>query len=707
MNKRPVNKYAIKRDIFVFSGIALNFVLALLMHVFDVPLYLDTIGTIIMAALGGYFHGILVAVATNVLCGLFNSASVYYSLLNAFVAILTAYFSRKKYFNSKFKMVGFALIIASVCGIVGGAIQWGLMGKPQFTAIGDMATYLSESTGISSFACFLFANLCLNIVDKGLTTAAAYFLFKAIPEDLRRGIKNSGWQQAPLAGEAKAEAKGQGIKNAKSLRMRMSVLIVAVAVSLTVLLSWISMKLFYDHEKEEHTEIAYNAVKLAAEVIDGDKVAEFFEKGRSDPEYLETEKLLYAIRDKSPGVAYLYANQIRDDGCYFLFDLESEDAETYKVGEKAEFEEAFYPLLPAMRAGEEISPVESDDITGWLLTVYYPVKDSTGRCVCYAGADVQMEYFSSYATRFILRTLLIFSGFFCVAIGYGLWMSGYSLVYPINTMATCANSFAYDSSQVNLDENVDKIKKLEIKTGDEIENLYEALCRVTVNTAEQVKDLKHQSKMITQMQTGLIITMADMVETRDSDTGAHVQKTAAYVRIILEGLRRKGYYTEKLTDKYINDVEMSAPLHDVGKINISDTILNKPGKLTDEEYEIMKTHTTAGKKIMEKAISTVRGESYLKEARNMAAYHHEKWNGTGYPDGLYGEVIPLSARVMAVADVFDALTSKRVYKDAMPLEQALEIIQKDAGTHFDPKCVEAFVDSLDEVKYVLKKYQNS
>ena len=259
--------------------------------------------------------------------------------------------------------------------------------------------------------------------------------------------------------------------------------------------------------------------------------------------------------------------------------------------------------------------------------------------------------------------------------------------------------------QEELDNAVKELRTYEIKTGDAIETLYKSICKMAVETANQVRDINYFADSTAKMQNGLIITMADMVENRDSDTGAHVQKTAEYVKIIAESLKRNGYYLEKLTPKYMSDLVMSAPLHDVGKINISDTILNKPGKLTDEEYEIMKMHTVYGKEIMEKAIVTVKGENYLKEARNMAAYHHERWDGKGYPEGLHGEVIPLSARIMAVADVFDALTSPRVYKPAFPLEKALQILEEGSGTQFDPKCINAFMAALPEVRQVLIKYQ--
>ena len=201
------------------------------------------------------------------------------------------------------------------------------------------------------------------------------------------------------------------------------------------------------------------------------------------------------------------------------------------------------------------------------------------------------------------------------------------------------------------------------------------------------------------MQNGLILVLADLVESRDQCTGDHIRKTAEYTRVIMEQMRKDGIYTEQLTDGFIEDVVRSAPLHDLGKIRIPDAILNKPGKLTDEEFEAIKEHTTAGGNIVSHAIDMVSDSDsgYLIEARNLAYYHHEKWNGQGYPQKLSGEDIPLSARIMAVADVFDALVSKRSYKEPFPLEKAIAIIEEGSGTHFDPNIVTAFLHAREEI----------
>ena len=321
------------------------------------------------------------------------------------------------------------------------------------------------------------------------------------------------------------------------------------------------------------------------------------------------------------------------------------------------------------------------------------------------GADVDLGQVNKKTYKFLTEIVSVYLGvflLFCVLIS---WLAKYHVSLPLKTITRRVYDLVgSENTQQELDENLKRFREIDIRTGDEVEMLYNAICSMSSNQFEYIRSIRRLSEATSKMQDGLIITMADMVDNRDSDTGAHIQKTAAYVRIIVEGLKKKGYYAEKLTPKFMSDAVRSAPLHDVGKISIPDEVLNKAGKLSDEEYEIMKTHTTEGKRIMEHAISTVEGDNYLKEARNMAAYHHERWDGKGYPEGLHGEVIPLSARIMAVADVFDALTSPRVYKPAFTLEKALSILEEGKGTQFDPRCVEVFMDALDEVKVVLRKY---
>lgn len=145
----------------------------------------------------------------------------------------------------------------------------------------------------------------------------------------------------------------------------------------------------------------------------------------------------------------------------------------------------------------------------------------------------------------------------------------------------------------------------------------------------------------------------------------------------------------------------AAPLHDIGKINISDTVLNKPGRLTAEEFEIIKTHSAEGGKIIRQTLTNIESEEYLKMAEDMAMYHHEKWNGSGYPAHLAGEQIPLAARIMAVVDVFDALTSKRVYKDAFSIDKAFQIMEESSGSHFDPAIVGEFLSMRDEIEAIM------
>lgn len=197
---------------------------------------------------------------------------------------------------------------------------------------------------------------------------------------------------------------------------------------------------------------------------------------------------------------------------------------------------------------------------------------------------------------------------------------------------------------------------------------------------------------------------ATMVENRDDNTGGHIRRTQAYVNLMLHKMRHDPRYRDIVNVDYLNDVSNAAPLHDVGKIATPDRILQKPGKLTDEEYAIMKEHSARGGEIIKTTFKDTGTPEFRKIAFEVARFHHEKYTGKGYPDGLEGEWIPLHARVMAIADVFDAVSQKRCYRDAMPLDECFAIIEKGSGTDFDPELVKIFLNSREEVEALMREH---
>jgi len=215
------------------------------------------------------------------------------------------------------------------------------------------------------------------------------------------------------------------------------------------------------------------------------------------------------------------------------------------------------------------------------------------------------------------------------------------------------------------------------------------------------------AEKIQRLQGAIVSVLADMIENRDKITGGHVERTSQYVKILIKEMKARGLYAEETRDWNVDAFVSSARLHDVGKITISDLILNKPGKLTDDEFETIKTHAFEGERIICKIIAQTYDvdDNFLQNAKLIAGNHHERWDGTGYPRKLKGENIPLQGRIMAIVDVYDALVSDRPYKKAFSHEKAVEIIKDDAGKHFDPKIADVFLDIKD--KFMVKETRTS
>jgi len=215
---------------------------------------------------------------------------------------------------------------------------------------------------------------------------------------------------------------------------------------------------------------------------------------------------------------------------------------------------------------------------------------------------------------------------------------------------------------------------------------------------ETDKIIKQSLQSVRKVHNATINIIANMVENRDEVTGEHIDRTQKYLSILINELLRTGVYVDEISKWNLEVLLPSAQLHDVGKIKVSDLILNKPAKLTDEEFIKIKSHCDEGERIIDGIIDKAEEDGFLIHAKKFAGCHHEKWDGAGYPRGLSGENIPLEGRIMAIADVYDALVCERPYKKPFSHDQAMEIIKSESGTHFDPKIVEAFLSVADEFR---------
>lgn len=682
------------------AGIIVNLSFCKICEVFSLPLYLDTIGTIASSIMGGSLPGVIVGLFTNILKSFTDSSALYYGIINVLIALAASILSKKGFFKTPLKTAVSIIIITLIGGGLGTLIPWYMEGISFDSQSLSAALF---NTGIfSTEGAQLTANLITDFIDKLITVLIVMLIMKLIPENVQKLFSFSGWMQTPLSMEESAAARNTQFR-IMSLRTKILMVFSVSLAAVSILATGICVHLYRTALIKDHTKLAESTAKIAASLIDPEKVDDYLSGGDTSEDYADTMKLLTELRESSIDVEYVYVYKVLPDGCHVVFDVDTENEEGGDAGDIQPFDEGFMPYVDDLLQGKKVEPMITDDTFGWLLTVYEPVYDDSGKCVCYAAADVSMDQIGVIERSFFVQMLSMFLGFFILIFIFVRWLIEYHIILPVNSIAMSTGTFAYDTEKAR-ENSIERIHELNIHTGDEVENLYHAIAKTSDDSMRYVADVQKKTEELAQMQNALIMVLADIVESRDKNTGAHVRKTAAYTEIILDEMKKKGYYADTLTDTFISDVVNSAPLHDVGKIQVPDAILNKPGRLTDEEFEVMKQHTIAGHDIISQAIDLVPNSGYLNEARNLAGFHHEKWDGTGYPYGKSGEDIPLSARVMAVADVFDALVSRRSYKEPMPYEKAMQIIKDGAGKHFDPLVVDAFVSADEEVRKVEREF---
>lgn len=684
------------------AGLAINLLFSRVILYLKAPLFLDSIGTVLAAALGGYLPGIVVGFMTNVVNGLSDPITLYYGMVSLLIGVAAADMTRR-YAYAKF---GTAMLTSIPYALLGGGLgsvlTWLLYGFRFGTGVSaPFAVSLFQSTKLPLFWAQLIADLGIDMADKLATVLIVFFALRAVARRHADRFPNEKYLRRPAAQSHIPREQNQLQKRRFPLRNKIIAILVCASVTLCSAAITISFLIYRAAMTNQYFVECGGIVEMMRGVIDGDEINRYLATGKEDDRYAQTERQLIQIKDCFPIIEYLYVYQIREDGCHVVFDLDTPDLPGEPLGSLVPFDESFAAYRERLLRGEAIEPLITNDSYGWLMTVYQPVSDSGGNCVAYAAADIGMENVIAEQYVFIIRMISLLFGMTILILFGAAWFADKYIVSPINAMTQAAGQFAYDTES-DRKKSTARIEALRITTGDEIENLYQSMLKTVVDFSRHLSMLSENAKTISNLHRGMILSFADIVESRDSNTGEHIRRTSAYVKAIAEELKRQGMEPELLTDAYIESLEENAPLHDIGKACIPDSILNKPGKLTPEEFARMKTHTLIGRQFLMDASKNIKDEGYFREAINMACYHHERWDGTGYPEGLSNRQIPLSARIMAVADVFDALVSKRSYKDAYSFEKAISIIKEESGMHFDPDVVDAFVRISPQILAILR-----
>lgn len=671
--------------------LGINIVCGWLVSLSGLPFYFDCIGTIVAAMIGGFLPAVIVGFFTNLISSISDNNNMYYGVVNVLIAICAAAFAQKGTLRKlSWKFIIPVLYFTVIGGGLGSLISWGLFGNTLGEEVASsLANRIYNNVVEDAFFAQLYAGLIVDLPDKLFSTLVAFLIYKGYPNHLR-----------PRRNELDVEMLA---RKGLSLSGKISLSVTGIFLVAAAVVTFVSFRQFRNVMIEQESIYAQDVAAFAATLVDGNQIDEYIERQNSAEGFFRTDRYLTLIYNSSDKIQYLYVYQIKPDGCHVVFDVDTPELPGSETGEILPFDESFKPYLDDLLAGRPIEPIISDDAFGWLLSAYVPVYNDAGECTAYVCVDVSMPNIAEVEREFTFKITTLLLGFFLTVLTVCVYLAKRFIVNPVNKLAKLTGDFAYTNDAAR-EETLASIRELEIRTGDEIEHLYNALAKTTRDTVDYISESQKKNEAIATFQSGMINVMADLVESRDKSTGTHIKNTAAYVEIICEQMIKDGIYADVVDEDFKNNVVASAPMHDIGKIKISDTILNKPGRFDPDEYEIMKTHAEEGALIIRSVKKTVESqalkENYLGEAENMAHYHHEKWNGEGYPCGLKGEEIPLSARIMAVADVFDALVSKRVYKPGMPFDKAMGIIKESSGEHFDPKVVEAFIHAEDKVRAV-------
>lgn len=688
----------------VVVSVLVNIVLHSLVDYFNLPLYLNTLGTIFTAATCGYLPALFVAFFTDLVGAIGNPIMLYHGSIQIIIALSAGMLSRMGFFKKPWKI----LVSITSFAIVGGCL-WFLVDFiiTGFHLANTATTTLAQSfmdKGLSFVSAELIANFIYNFADKVIIMVPLTIVLRLLPNRILK-IYPFGYLYAKANGHYVPIKRTHHLfVDFHSLKIRIIGGVAVMLSALGILATVVGTTIYQNSLFSLLTDEANNVLNTCSSVVDPDEIHGYLILGDQTASYIETENELSAIRTNFADIVdYVYVYKIESDGVHVIFDIDTPTTQGEELGTVIDFEKAFIPYVDTLIEGGTIPPLTTNDTYGWLYTVYRPIFTSDGLYAAHIGVDIGMTTIMREIYPFVIEMISVVFAVVIIFIAIAMSYFQKTLVDPLSKLAKAMTSYV---DNIDAKNSAETIRQLDIHSRDEIEALYKAIFQTTEGIDLYITEINRQNKYIGTLQDNIIVSFAEMVENRDATTGSHVYRTALYVQTIAEEMLKEGSYPNLLTESFVKEITKSAPLHDIGKIKIPDSILDKPGKLTPEERKIMETHTTEGAAIIASALQGIEGTNYLTTAQDIAQSHHEWFNGNGYPNHLAGQDILISARIMAVADVYDALVSKRPYKDPFPVSMAAAIIKEGSGIQFDPLVVQAFFAALETITKVTNAEAN-
>jgi len=449
-----------------------------------------------------------------------------------------------------------------------------------------------------------------------------------------------------------------------------------------IFLSWSS---FYSDKriKEEQIVSATSCAKIASNLLYDAPLDAFLTNGKNDLYNQYLSELLVISKNFNLRYLYVYIPNFETNKLTAIFDMAgrpSDNEKVWKLGQVVDWKFS-HAEKNAFNDVDDNTLVELNDQYGHVITRYVPVYNNKHKTIALVGVDFDFkEYKQKIITSFLRGIFFLGLCLFSIYIVL-LFFLKQIIVKPIVLISSRMNNFLKDSTTY--------IEPISIDSGDELELMAQSFNKMAADINSYVKKLSE-----TQIET--IFSLAKLAQSRDDDTGKHLERVQQYCYVLADELSKNSIYANLIDDTFIYNLVNASALHDIGKVGISDSILLKPGRLTPEEFDIMKTHSTIGSQTLNEVHEKFGKNSFIEMGSVIAKYHHERWDGKGYPEGLKGEEIPLAARIMSIADVYDALGTKRVYKDAFPQEKCIEIIKEGSGTQFDAIIVDSFLVVADK-----------